>query len=220
MLDQIGLFFSAVGGILSLDPAVISSLQAAPNGLALAVWILILGTLSDVLGDSPLLFFNQMQPSRFALAFGIEILLSLVRLIVWLLGFWLFVLVLSGTSVSLATVVLVVGLGYAPMLLGILVVIPTFGPPIGRLLQAWTLVTILASIAVALHASPWQVLAPAIFAIAIILILRRVSDRFTTAVLGGVSRRLLGFDVMQRTRAMDPLLTIAGRQPSASPGTG
>ena len=46
--------------------------------------------------------------------------------------------------------------GYAPMLLSLFVVIPSVGPFIGRWLHAWTLVTILASMAVAVGAgSVW-----------------------------------------------------------------
>jgi hypothetical protein len=210
VFDQIQAFFSAVGGILSLNPETFSQLQTSPDGLSVALWMLLLGTISDVLGDSPLLFINRMSPGRFAAALGIETILSLVRLVVWLLGFWLFLLILRGGAASLSNVVLVLGLGYAPMLLSILVVIPTFGPFLGRVIQAWTLVAILASIAVATSSNPWQVLAPGIIAILIIVLLRRASDRFSVAVLGNLSRRLVGVDVMRRTRAMDPAMAMAG----------
>src|SRR5215471_7982722 len=149
---------TAVGAMLSLDPAAIAAVQAAPGALSIAIWILLLGTLSDVLGDSPLLFINRMPRGRFAAAVGIEAGLSIVRVAIWILSFWIVVDVLNLASVSLSKVVLVVGLGYAPMLLSFLVLIPFLGPVIGRVLHAWTLVTILASIAVATNSSPWQVL--------------------------------------------------------------
>jgi hypothetical protein len=98
------------------------------------------------------------------------------------------------------------------MLLSIFVVIPSAGPFIGRVLQAWTLVTIVASIAVAVSASPWDVLAPGAVAILVILIVRRWSDRFSMVVLSGISRRLVGIDVMQRTRALAPEVVITARR--------
>jgi hypothetical protein len=208
--DQIAVFFDGVGAILSLDPNAIRAVQTSPNALTLAIWILLLGTLSDVLGDSPLLFINKMRRRRFAAAVGIEAVLSVVRVAIWILSFWILITVLNLGSVSLTTVVLVVGLGYAPMLLSILVLIPFLGPLIGRVLHAWTLVTILASIAVAANSSPWQVLAPGLVAVLLILIVRRWSDRVSVTVLGGASRRLVGTDVMQRTRAMDPRLVMTG----------
>jgi hypothetical protein len=200
---------SAVDAILSLDPAAIHAVQTAPGALSVAIWILLLGTLSDVLGDSPLLFINRMRPGRFAAAVGIEAVLSVVRVAIWILSFWVLVNVLHLGSASLADVVLVVGLGYAPMLLSFLVLIPFLGPVIGRILHAWTLVTILASIAVATNSSPWQVLAPGLVAVLLILLVRRWSDRVSVAVLGGISRSAVGTDVMQRTRAMDPRLVMS-----------
>jgi hypothetical protein len=200
---------AAVSAILSLDPTAIHAVQTAPGALSAAIWILLLGTLSDVVGDSPLLFINRMRRGRFAAAVGIEAGLSVVRVAIWILSFWILINVLNLASVSLADVVLVVGLGYAPMLLSIFVLIPFLGPVIGRILHAWTLVTILASIAVATNSSPWQVLAPGLVAVLLILLVRRWSDRVSVAVLGGISRSLVGTDVMQRTRAMDPRLVMS-----------
>jgi hypothetical protein len=200
---------SAVGAMFSLDPNAIHAVQTAPGALSLAIWILLLGTVSDVLGDSPLLFIRKMRRGRFAAAVGIEAVLSVVRVAIWILSFWILVNVLQLGSVSLADVVLVVGLGYAPMLLSVLVLIPFLGPVIGRVLHAWTLVTILASIAVFANSSPWQVLAPGLVAVVLILIVRRWSDRVSVAVLGGISRSLVGTDVMQRTRAIDPRLVMS-----------
>jgi hypothetical protein len=210
VIEQIGAFFGIVGGILTLDANTIRAVQSAPSGLTVALWILLLGTLSDVIGDSPLLFINRMSPGRFWVALAIELVLSLVRLAIWLVSFWI-LLLLFNRSVSLSSIVLVVGIGYAPMLLSLFVVIPSVGPFIGRWLHAWTLVTILASMAVAVGASPWEILAPGAVAVLLILAVRRWSDRVSVAVLSGISRRLVGVDVMQRTRAMDPLLVMAAR---------
>lgn len=209
MADQIARFAAAVGAILSLDPTAIHTVQSAPGALSVALWILLLGTLSDVIGDSPLLFINRMRRGRFAAAVGIEAVLSVVRVAIWILSFWILVNLLNLGSVSLAEIVLVVGLGYAPMLLSFLVLIPYLGTLIGRVLHAWTLVTILASIAVAADSSPWQVLAPGLVAVVLILLVRRWSDRVSIALLGGISRKVVGTDVMQRTRAMNPKLVMS-----------
>jgi hypothetical protein len=208
VLDQIG---AAVGAMLSLDANAIAQVQASPNALSIAIWILLLGTLSDVIGDSPLLFLKKMRPSRFAAAMAIETGLSIVRAAIWILSFWALIAIVTSSSVSVAEVLLVVGLGYAPMLFSFFVLLPYLGPLIGRLLHAWTLVAILASMAVASNASGWQLLAPGLVAVLLILVVRRWSNRVTVSVLGRISQRMLGADVMQRTRAMDPRLAMLGR---------
>jgi hypothetical protein len=217
VFDLIGTFFGVVGGVMGLDSSVIGSVQAAPNGLSIALWILLVGTVSDVIGNSPLLFINRMRPGRLTAAFGIETVLSLVRLAIWILGLWI-ALVITNRPVTLANVVLVIGIGYAPMVWSFLVIIPTAGPLIGRVLTAWTLVTIIASIAVATNTSPWAALPSVAVAALVIVALRRSSDKVSMALLGGLSRRLVGVDLMQRTRAMDPALAMAGRNGRSADG--
>jgi len=209
VLTQIAAFFETVGGILSLDPSVILWVQTSPNGLTVAIVILLLVTVSDVVGNSPVLFFNKMSPGRVAAAMGIETVLSLVRLAIWMLITVLLFFVVNQVRLSMANVVVVVGIGYAPMLWSFLVVIPTVGPFVRRILVAWTLVTLTASIAVASNSSPWQALTAPLVAAAVILAVYRWTNRFSVAVLGRASRQFFGVDLMQRTRAMDPLLVLA-----------
>ena len=209
VLDNINAFFDIVGGILSLDPAAILAIQTAPDGLTVAIVILLLATAADVVGNSPVLFMKKMQPGRLAAALGVETVLSIVRLAIWMGSLWMLLFVLNRGVVELANVVLVIGIGYAPMLWSFLVVVPTAGPLIGRILIAWTLVTITASIAVASNTSPLGALAAPIVALLVILLVRRSSNHISLEILGRVSRHLTGVDLMQRTRAMDPLVVMA-----------
>ena len=51
MFDQLAALLSAAGAVLWLNTDAIHQLQTAPNAVSLAIWILLLGTVSDVLGD-------------------------------------------------------------------------------------------------------------------------------------------------------------------------
>jgi hypothetical protein len=162
-----------------------------------------------VIGNSPVLFVRKIRPGRLAAAVSIETILSIVRLCIWLSIFWVVVFTLHRGNVDLGSVVLVVGIGYAPVLFSMLSIIPTFGPVVWRLLVAWTLVTMTASIAVASNSSPWEALtAPGVATVAL-LVVRRSSDRVSMAALSSLSRRIAGVDLMQRTRALDPMLVLA-----------
>jgi hypothetical protein len=209
VFDQIAAIARGVGGILWLNQDAIREIQAAPYGLSLAIAILLLGTASDVLGNSPLLFINKMHRGRFAIAMGIDFVLSVVRLAIWLCSFWILIDWLRPAGARLINVVLVLGLGYAPMLLGILVVIPFAGPFIGRLLLAWALVAVLVSMAVATNTSLLEEFGPAFVVVLVLVAVRRWSDFATATVLSRISRRLLGIDVTQRTRALDPRQVIS-----------
>ena len=209
VFSQVAAFFDAVSGILSLDSAVILGLQTAPNGLTVSIAILVLATVSDVVGNSPVLFIRKMPPGRLVATMAVETVLSLARLAIWMCSFGILVFAMNQGSVNLANVVLVIGIGYAPMLWSFLVVIPTIGPLIRRVLVAWTLVTITASLAVASSSTPWDVVVGPGVAALVILVVHRSSNRVSVALLGRVSRRLTGVDLMARTRAMDPLLVMA-----------
>src|SRR5689334_9703714 len=128
------MFFEIVGGILSLDPNFILGAQTSPGGLSVAIAILLVATVSDVVGNSPILFFNKMSPGRLVAALGIETVLSLVRLAIWMCSIGILVFAVSQVRLSLTNVVVVIGIGYAPMVWSCLVVIPTMGPLIRRVL--------------------------------------------------------------------------------------
>jgi hypothetical protein len=220
VLSQIAAFFDIVAGILSLDADTLLAVQTSADGLTVAFLILLLATISDVVGNSPVLFFNKMSPTRLLAAMGIETVLSLVRLAVWMCISALLFSVANDVRLSLANVVVVVGIGYTPMLWSFLVIVPTIGPLIRRVLIAWTLVTLTASIAVASNASPWQALTAPVLSALVILAVYRWSNRFSVVVLGGLSRRWFAVDLMQRTRAMDPLVVMASSardRPSDAP---
>ena len=63
--------------------------------------------------------------------------------------------------------------------------------------------------AVASSVSPWQALTAPVLS-AVVILVYRWSDRLSIAVLGRLSRQWFAVDLMQRTRAMDPLLVPAG----------
>jgi hypothetical protein len=197
-------FLDTVPQVLALDEATIRAVQRAPDGLATAVAILLLACISDVAGNSPLLFIRRMRPLRLVVSLVVQTLLAAVRLGIWMLSFWAIVSLLERDAVALSRVTLVIGMGYAPMLLSALVVIPALGPLIGRALEAWTLVAVTASIAVARDLAPWEALHAGLVALLAVLLVRRTSDRVVVGLLGRLSVRLLGVDVLQRTREIDP----------------
>jgi hypothetical protein len=203
MLGTIGAFGGLVGGILTLDLGVIRSIQASPNGLGVAVAIVLLACLSDAVGNSPLLFIRRMTPTRLAISLLVATLLAAVRLSVWAVSFALVVSLVERRLLDPTRVASIVGLGYAPMLLSVLVVIPTLGPFIAKVLHAWVLVAITASIAVAGELTAREALGASLLAWVVILLLSRTSDPLVVGLLSRLSKRLLGADVMQRTRDLD-----------------
>jgi hypothetical protein len=211
VIDAIGEFLGLVGGVFILDLGTIRGIQASPSGLGMAITTVLLSCASDAVGSSPLLFIRRMSPRHILISLVVAILLAVVRLAVWTISFALIASLIERHLVPLPRVMLIVGIGYAPMLLSALVVTPTLGPLIAKLLHAWTLVAIAASIIAAGDLTPQAALSTSVLAWLAILMLSRTSDPLVVRILGGLSRRLLGIDVMQRTREIDLLSQAIGR---------
>lgn len=143
-MDTIERFLGLVVGVLTFHLGTIRGLQAASDGLGVAVAIMLLGCVSNALGDSPLLFIRRMAPRQVAITLAIATLFAMVRLAVWAGTFGLAASVVERHLIALPRVLLVVGIGYAPMLLSVLIVLPTLGPFLARVLHLWVLLTVTA----------------------------------------------------------------------------
>jgi hypothetical protein len=131
-----------IGGALRLDPAAFETVLERPDGLTVAITLLVLAGLSQALGQSVALFANRVRPWRFALSLLLGAALFALSVLLWgvmldvasRLGF--------GRAASLERVAEVVGLAHAPRLFGVLVLTPYFGTAIAAALTIWTLLAL------------------------------------------------------------------------------
>lgn len=131
-----------IGGALRLDPAAFSAVVSRPDGLRLALVVLLLGGFSNAIGQSVALFANHVRPWRFLASLAVGALLFAVSVLIWGAA----VTALAGLAFSQATearqVAQVVGLAHAPRLFAFLVLTPYFGSPLGAALTVWTLLAL------------------------------------------------------------------------------
>jgi hypothetical protein len=198
-------FFETLAGIMALDLDAIRGIQAAPNGLRQAVTIILLGCASDAVGNSPLLFVDRIRFGRVVVCLLVETALAAVRVAIWGVCLALVISVLEGRFIPPSRVLLVIGIGYAPMVLGALAIIPTLGAFIAMGLHLWALLAIAASIVAAGDIALRTAISTALLAWLALVVLSRIYDPLVISLLGQLSKRFLGVDVMQRSRHMDLL---------------
>lgn len=133
---------SLVGGALRLDPAAFGAVLARPDGVRIAVALLVLAGLSHVIGQSVVLFAHRVRPWRFALSLLLGAALFAASVVVWGVALYLAGRFGFGRTASLGEVVRVVGLAHAPRLLGVLVLTPYFGSAVAAGLTVWTLLAL------------------------------------------------------------------------------
>lgn len=158
VLDFLASVWLVIWGVLTRDRSVLTWFQVHPLSLEIAVTAAAFAGASTLLGDSVVLFLNRVRGWRFAItlsinALGFVLLYSLQALVIAILG----PLVL-GYSPGLLAVVKGVMLSTAPMIFGVLVLIPYLGPAIARVLQVWGLLALWLVVQVLFHTDPWSAL--------------------------------------------------------------
>ena len=156
MDNAINNFWDLVAGILSLNPETFARINTLPLSLLSSILVVLLAGLSQTIGQSAMLFINQIQPLRFLLSVAIAAIIFVFNYNFWVLSTWLVTEWFFEVDVSLLDVIRTLGFSYAPLLLGFLMIIPYFGMPILVILSIWTLVAIVNGLSAISTLSIWD----------------------------------------------------------------
>jgi hypothetical protein len=149
-------YWELISGALGLNPAAFQAINTADHGLRQALVILLLAGASETLGQSVVLIFNRVSRGRFFLALLLGGLELIAEALLWIGACWLLSGLLGVTRPTLVSAVRVIGLAYAPLVLGFFVFFPYIGPLIGRLLRLWVLLAAIVGISVVFELRPYQ----------------------------------------------------------------
>jgi hypothetical protein len=152
-------FFASVGVaiwmVLTLDSDAADWFVLHPLSVEISITVAVLAGISTLLGNSVVLFLNRVRGWRFAVTLllngaAMALLYAAQAVVIAIVG-----PLVVGHSPGLVVVTRAVMLATAPMVFGFLVLIPYAGPAIGRVLQAWGLLTLWIVVAAAFHAELW-----------------------------------------------------------------
>lgn len=137
-LTPIMTFWRIVAAILNNAPELPALVMAQPSVLRLSLSIVLLAGLSEAIGQSVVLFVNEIPPRRFVLSLLLSALLFTLGYVLWVFTLWGLALMLPLVQpIDIRILIRAAGLGYAPLLFGFLAVIPYFGSIIQTLLYFW-----------------------------------------------------------------------------------
>jgi hypothetical protein len=141
LADLIQVIGMALGFTSDLPQAVL----ALPHPGLLALAVAVLAGISQLLGDSVILFVNRVRPRPFVAALGLNGLLFALGLAAEGVVIWLIARNVFDAGELLWMGILVAFLGSAPLVFGFFIMAATLGPPVGQLLRIWSgLITLLA----------------------------------------------------------------------------
>jgi hypothetical protein len=135
------------GGIthaLRLDPGVFQFVEQYPQSVWVVVGIVFLAGASTLLGQSAVLFINRVRKSRFVISLITNGLVFIISYFVWGLTVYVIGRILFEINPPWGQFVRMVGLSTAPLVFGFLVLIPWMGPFIGKVLNIWSLLILIA----------------------------------------------------------------------------
>jgi len=136
MLDR---FWEVLGYVFALNAEAFRIATTVPQGFKLALVVVVLAGFSQEIGQSVILFLNQVKPARFVFSLFINALLFVFGFLALVGSTWLITLVPWSVHVSFPALVTVLGLAYAPLLFAFLGALPYLGVPILSLLSIWHL---------------------------------------------------------------------------------
>jgi hypothetical protein len=159
-LTTIGGFLSAMwdmaGGVLSFDPAIFVTAVRLPGAWKVALAILFVAGVSDMLGQSMVLFANRVTPRRFLVSLVMSGMMLIVSALVYALTIWLFVrIALRFYDTHFSTVLILVALSYAPFLFGVFSLFPYFGNFIYHAVRVWSLLALIVGVAAISDSAFW-----------------------------------------------------------------
>ena len=200
-LDSLGGFLAALWdviiGVLTLDPDVFVAMVNIPGAWTIALAILFLAGVSDMLGQSVVLFANRVTPRRFLVSLITSGLLLVLSAVVWAVSIWLVVVFVFALEGRFSRIVILVALSYAPLILSVGVLLPYFGNTIYHLVRVWSLLALIVGVKAIAAAVFWQgIIACLIGWLFIQLIIHlpifkiKAVDAWMWKVMTGTSKRL------------------------------
>lgn len=148
--------WGVASGVLRLDPEAYRHTLAAPNGLQLALFILILSSFSYTVGQVVVLFANRVNRRHFLSGLAGAALTLIISAFFWSASIWLAVKILLPVPSSLMQTFLMVAISFAPLLFGFMILAPYLGNIIFYMLRIWVFLAIIVGTTATFQASFWQ----------------------------------------------------------------
>lgn len=177
---------------LALDEEIFIAVQTSRQGLWIALIVVGLAGLSQALGQSLVLFINQVRPRRFILAMIASTVVHMGGYGLWMASVWAVGVFAFGADVSMSAVAAAVGVAYAPQLLAFFELTPFLGSPFGVLLSLWTLLAIVVAVRAGFGLETWQAVATSALGWLLLQALRRTLGAPVYALGRWIEQRAAG----------------------------
>lgn len=202
--NLLSLLWELITSALLLNPDIYLAAQAHELGPQLVLIVLLLGGISLTLGQSGVLFANRVSRPRFLLGILTSAMTLIVSVLFWAASIWLIAATVFGNEKPFLQALTIVGLSYAPLLFGFLVLLPYLGYLLSQLLPIWIFLGTLTAVRVTFGFDLWQALACTFLGWLLLELVERVPilkidsiDRWVWRLSTGTSAQLDSEDAVE-----------------------
>lgn len=128
-----------IGGAFWFNQEAFQNAASSPHSVRDTLIVVLIAGLSLAVGQSIILFINQVKPLRFVFSLLISAFLFAFGFLFLVFSTWLITLLPWSTTASLPSLTAVLGLSYVPLLFSFLGALPYLGMPILNILSIWNL---------------------------------------------------------------------------------
>jgi hypothetical protein len=185
--------FRLAGGSLRLDPAVFqAAFNGGPTATPVLIWIVLLGGVSLMIGQSVVLFANRVNTTRFAISLALGALKFFLDVMLVVVVAWWMANSLGARPWSLGQIGRAIALASAPHWLSLFFLIPYFGLIWERLTKIYVLLALIIAIQAVFNLSFFNALLASLTASLISHIASLIISRLLTPLSDRLTRSLVG----------------------------
>ncbi|NEP84327.1 MAG: hypothetical protein F6K39_43175 [Okeania sp. SIO3B3] len=207
-------FWHLISGALTLNPEVYNQINSLPQGIQVALTVVLIAGLAQAIAQCVVLFINKVKRLRFILSLGISAIIFVFSFGFWAISLWLVSHFIFKIDLELLTVIRTLGLSYAPQMLSFLIGLPYFGIPISVLLTLWSLLAEITGLQEITQLNIWGAFACNILGWIVHQVSQRTIGRPITAFGRWVLNLAAGTELVTDKQELEEIV-MAGNQSSS-----
>jgi hypothetical protein len=143
-------------GVMRLDPEVFTTVADTPGAGWVALAIAFVAGISDMVGQSVVLFANRVSPRRFWVSVVMSALVLIISIFFYTFSIWLIVKFVFFLPGRFGVILILVALSYAPIVFSFASLLPYMGNFIYQAVRIWSLLALVVGVRAIAGALFWQ----------------------------------------------------------------
>lgn len=213
LLNHLG---DLIGGSFSLSQETFQKIAILPEGLTVALLVVLIAGLSLAIGQSIILFINRVKPVRFIFSLLLNGILFVFGFLFLVFSTWLTGWLPGFVQVPLSDLIRALGLSYSPLLFSFLGALPYLGAPILQILSIWHLLAMVAGVSAIAQVSGANAFAHVVIGWVTLQLLSGTVGQPIAKLGRKLTQKVAGVDLVQKRSELAEIMQSGSVTPPSS----